>query len=303
MDNLSVWLEKILKWMDRRGAPGIPYIGKAPGGYRNPPAPHLELVYMLDKGIDRVSVGDRVVSIPPYHLAFHNVHQGVFTPRWERYDAWCLFLDVKDEPAFAELCHTPLFCSAPLERNPEVIAAYERLGSLCVRYGTEASVYTAPGASYDSGRSAAVTPAATARIEGALLELFGMLLDLLDQRSDLLDQRSDKPRHPLAVQQALEFLTLHYRDSSIRLDDIARASALEPHHFSRVFRQHLGASPMRYLRDMRLQHARHLLGDAAIRVEEVAFSVGFNDPLHFSRVFHAATGMSPTAWRTGEARR
>lgn len=294
MDNISTWLEKVLKWVDHRGVPRIPYIGKAPGGYGNKPAEHLEVVYLLDKGVDNVSIGGQVVSIPPFHLAIHSVHQGVFTPRWQRLDAWCLFLDVANEKAFAELCHTPLYCSAPLAWNREVIAAYERLGSLCVRYGTEPSVYQAPGATYDSGRVGAANPAATARIEGALLELFGLLLDLIDPKAE-------HPAHPLCVQQALEFLSLHYRDASIRLDDIARAAALEPHHFSRVFSRHLSTSPIRYLRDMRLQDARALLRDTTMLVEEVAFSVGFNDPLHFSRVFHTATGLSPTAWRAAKA--
>ena len=53
MDNISRWLEKVLKWVARRGVPGIPYIGKAPGGYGNNPAEHLEVVYLLDKGVDR----------------------------------------------------------------------------------------------------------------------------------------------------------------------------------------------------------------------------------------------------------
>jgi len=48
--------------------------------YRNPPAPHLEIVYVLDKGYRDVAIGNRVVSIPPFHVALHNVHQGNFTP-------------------------------------------------------------------------------------------------------------------------------------------------------------------------------------------------------------------------------
>jgi len=93
----------VLDWVDRCGPPAIPYIGKSPSGYRNPPAPHLEIVYVLDKGHRDVAIGDRVVSIPPFHVALHNVHQGNFTPTRQRCPAWPVFLDVSGEEAFAEL--------------------------------------------------------------------------------------------------------------------------------------------------------------------------------------------------------
>lgn len=276
------------------GGAGDSVYRESGGGYRNPPAPHLEMVYVLDKGIERVLIGERVVSIPPFHLAVHNVHQGNSTPRLQRFDAWCLFLDVGGEPEFAALARTPLFCSAPLPKNPEVLAAFQQLGGICVHHSTGPSTYMATQPSYDPRRDGGAHPAAAFRIKGALLDLLGLLLGLVDPEAD-------HPAHPLAVQQALDFLSLHYRDSSIRLDDIARAAGLQFQHFSRVFSQHLGTSPMRYLREMRLDNARYLLRNTSMLVEEVAFSVGFNDALYFSRVFRTATGLSPTAWRTAEA--
>lgn len=287
-----MWLEKVLDWVDRCGPPAIPYIGKAPSCYRNPPAPHLEIVYVLDKGIKDVAIGNRVVSIPPFHVALHNVHQGNFTPTMQRSDGWPVFLDVSGEEAFAELDHEPLFCCAPLPLNEEVIAAYERLGGLCVRYGA-GPLYDAPGASYNPAMARAAHPTEVMRIKVALLGLLALLLDVLGAGDEALP-------HPRPVQHAIEFMSLHYRNPDLRLPDVSKAAGMSIHHFGRVFRQHMRESPMHYLKRIRINQARYLLEHTDLLVEEIAFDVGFSDPFHFSRVFRTLNKLSPRAWRKRE---
>jgi AraC-like DNA-binding protein len=45
-----------------------------------------------------------------------------------------------------------------------------------------------------------------------------------------------------------------------------------------------------------MQEAMRLLSNNAPRVKEVAFALGYDDPLYFSRVFSRLTGMSPAAF-------
>jgi AraC-like DNA-binding protein len=70
-------------------------------------------------------------------------------------------------------------------------------------------------------------------------------------------------------------------------------------HLRRTWRQRHGSSPERWLRRIRLQHARHLLGDPRLAIGAVARRCGFADPLHFSRLFRHAYGRSPRAYRNG----
>ena len=289
MTEICMWLKRVLEWVDRNGLPALPYIGKAPQGYRNAPAPQLEFVYLLDKGITDLAIGNRVVSVPAFHFMLHNVHQGCFTPTMQRFDSWCLFLDVAGDAVFNELDLEPLFCSAPLPLNDEVIAAYERLGGLCARYGA-GPLYEAPGASYNPAAARAANPAGRMRIKAALLGLLALLLDVLDAGDEALS-------HPRAVQRAIEFISLHYRDPNIRLPDVSRAAGLSPDHFGRLFRQHMGEPPMHYLKRVRMNQARCLIENTDLLVEEIAFDIGFSDPFHFSRVFRTITGQSPRAWR------
>lgn len=294
MTEICIWLKKVLEWVDRCGPPAIPYIGKAPYGYRNLPAPHLELLYVLDKGVKYLSIGNRVVKIPPFHVAIHNVHQGNFTPTIQRFASWCVFLDVEGDKTFANLCDEPLFCCAPLPSNAEVYAAYERLGGLCVRHGTGPLAYDAPGAAYDPVCGARTNPLGAVRIKAALLDLLAILL------SALIPDKS-APTHPTPIQRAIEYMSLHYREPETQLADISQAAGLSVHHFGRLFREYMGETPMHHLRLIRAHQARYLLEHTQLRVDEIAFDVGFSDPFHFSRVFRSITGISPRRWRERKA--
>jgi AraC-like DNA-binding protein len=272
MDETCVWLEKMLAWIDRRGAPVIPYAGHPGHGYRNAPAPHIELVVVLDSEVRDLKLGDRVVGIPPHHVALHSIHHGAFTPRIQHVDAWCVFLDVRDEREFEPLESSPLFCASPLRRHGLIVESFERLASRCTRYGSGPLNYLASKPLYDPQRDGGASSAAGILVKAALLELFALLLEELAPGRD-----EHASRTPAAVQNAMEFMGLHYRTSGLRLEDVARAAGLSEDHFGRAFREATGETPMRYLRRIRADQSRYLLEHTTMRVEEVAREVGFTD--------------------------
>jgi AraC-like DNA-binding protein len=64
------------------------------------------------------------------------------------------------------------------------------------------------------------------------------------------------------------------------------------------FRRATGHSPMRMLREVRMNQARRLLTKQCLAVTRVAFEVGYGSVAAFSRAFTADHGVSPLAWRT-----
>ena len=77
---------------------------------------------------------------------------------------------------------------------------------------------------------------------------------------------------------------------------------MSPSHFAHRFRAIARVSPMRYLRDVRLDAARTRLLGNGVRVSEVAIEVGFESPAHFTREFKRRFGVSPSKSLAGLAR-
>lgn len=83
----------------------------------------------------------------------------------------------------------------------------------------------------------------------------------------------------------------------LTIEGLAAAAALTPRHFERLFKQALGVSPKRYLIDVRMMAARHLLESTDLPVIDVAAEVGFNLAAHFVSTFHRSVGTTPAAYR------
>ncbi|MET7733589.1 helix-turn-helix domain-containing protein [Streptomyces sp. NPDC005402] len=78
---------------------------------------------------------------------------------------------------------------------------------------------------------------------------------------------------------------------------LAGEVSLSPSRFAHLFAQQLGRSPMRALREARLQHAARLLESTDLSVERVAAASGFASPFHFNRVFRDRYGTPPGTYR------
>ena len=76
----------------------------------------------------------------------------------------------------------------------------------------------------------------------------------------------------------------------ITRDDLAAFTHLGPNSLDRAFRAVYGVAPMRMLRDLRLQRARHLLQCTPDTLDAVAQACGFEDAAYFSRVFRQRRG-------------
>src|SRR5438874_444045 len=62
--------------------------------------------------------------------------------------------------------------------------------------------------------------------------------------------------------------------------------------------EHLGISPGRYLKLVRLQSARLLINETYLSIKEVVGQVGYGDVSHFVRDFKVQYGMTPSQVRT-----
>lgn len=71
---------------------------------------------------------------------------------------------------------------------------------------------------------------------------------------------------------------------ALSVESLAEQAAMSPSHYAHLFREVTGVSPMRFVRDARLEAGRALMLGGA-RVADAAADVGFESSAHFSREF------------------
>lgn len=84
--------------------------------------------------------------------------------------------------------------------------------------------------------------------------------------------------------------------------EVSRAGNCSPSTAARLFSRHTGQSLAAWANQQRLLAAADLLRTTSMRVSEVAFELGFQDPLYFSRVFAASYGVPPSKYFGDELR-
>ncbi|MGV6875007.1 bifunctional transcriptional activator/DNA repair enzyme AdaA [Pseudochelatococcus sp. B33] len=82
-----------------------------------------------------------------------------------------------------------------------------------------------------------------------------------------------------------------------RVEDLAGRLGVGARHLLRLFRKHLGATPVQVAKTARVQHAKRLISDSDLSMTEIALRAGFGSLRRFNAVFHEVYRMPPTAIR------
>jgi len=87
-------------------------------------------------------------------------------------------------------------------------------------------------------------------------------------------------------------------EEPLPLHAIARRSGISVRQLERLFRRHFGRGPLRYYRELRLNHARLMLMQGGNSILSVALATGFISASHFSRRYREYFSRSPREERT-----
>ena len=112
---------------------------------------------------------------------------------------------------------------------------------------------------------------------------------------DLAEQNTSE-YIPLKEIAARQHISQKYSEP-IRISEIAKHCGLDRSYLSKLFKNATDMTPQEYLLSFRMNKAKELLKDSSISVQNVAYSVGYNDPFSFSKFFKRETGLSPSEYR------
>lgn len=101
------------------------------------------------------------------------------------------------------------------------------------------------------------------------------------------------------IADAIQFLKANIH-SMLTVEDIAGHFCYSASHFSALFRNKTGRSPLEYFIQLKVHYACQLLDQTVLRIKEIAAKVGYDDPYYFSRLFSRIMGVSPNKYRQKE---
>lgn len=123
------------------------------------------------------------------------------------------------------------------------------------------------------------------------VKLLELLFDVADADEQFLYQflqlkRTNKKSITEVVEQNIT--------TPVSLNDLAYLSGRSLSAFKRDFQAIYNTSPLRWIRNRRLDIAKELLHHTSLSVTDVCFSTGFENVAHFSKVFKERFGVAPS---------
>jgi AraC family transcriptional regulator of arabinose operon len=97
------------------------------------------------------------------------------------------------------------------------------------------------------------------------------------------------------VEYAVKYFESDY--ANITVNDVARMIGINRSYLTAIFKKKMGVSPQEYLMRCRMEHARAMLAESNLPVQDIAQRIGYENAMTFSRIFKIYYGLSPRNYR------
>lgn len=131
---------------------------------------------------------------------------------------------------------------------------------------------------------------------GVELESLSAIYAILHRLSESAPKKYISSEGRRIIEPALEYIALHYKDK-LTNDELASVSGVSTVYFRKLFREHIGTSPIDYIISMRIQKAKELLRTDYGTIAEVAQELGYQSIYDFSRAFKKYVGIAPSKYK------
>lgn len=101
--------------------------------------------------------------------------------------------------------------------------------------------------------------------------------------------------HP-AVAAMVEYIHDHSTET-VSLSQLSSRLGYTSQYLCSLFHKEMGMTISAYVQQLRMEHCCRLLTDSALRISEIAQTVGYSDQKHFNHLFRRHTGFSPREFR------
>ena len=92
------------------------------------------------------------------------------------------------------------------------------------------------------------------------------------------------------------YIDEHY-NQDITIEELSELVYVTPQYLCKMFKRHLNLRPFQYIAMKRIQHAKKMLLDNNMSVNDIAHLVGYNDCSYFCAIFRKYEMISPSEFR------
>ena len=98
------------------------------------------------------------------------------------------------------------------------------------------------------------------------------------------------------IRKAVDYIHTNYTEENISISHLARMCKVSETYFRVIFNKLYGTSPIKYINNLKIEHAKELIESGMYSIGEVCALSGYNDESYFSREFKKATGVCPSEY-------
>ncbi len=107
---------------------------------------------------------------------------------------------------------------------------------------------------------------------------------------------SPKLNMPQFIKTALTDIDAHFPEN-LSLEYFSDKLRLSKYHFAKEFKKYTGYSPVEYIINTRINHAKEYLQYSDLTITDISDVVGFNNTCHFINMFKQKVGLTPLKFR------
>ena len=101
-----------------------------------------------------------------------------------------------------------------------------------------------------------------------------------------------------SIKNTLDYMHEHFTDPDLSVSSLCRIANLSDTQFRRNFYEVYQTTPIKYLQNLRINHAADLLTNSTLSIEEISAICGFSDSKYFCFVFKKLKSCPPSVFRT-----
>jgi AraC-like DNA-binding protein len=131
-----------------------------------------------------------------------------------------------------------------------------------------------------------------------LSQIMVLLTRLLIERYKIDIFISSEGEMPRLIIEAATYIHEHYSDK-LTVKSISTLYGISSQYLIRLFKKKLGITPLQYINQVRILHAKELIRNSFMNFKEITYEIGLENPEYFSRLFKKVEGVPPSTLKRG----